>query len=163
MNRGTKAGRLGGRVGLVALAGLAVASAGGCWTPGGPMSSQDRYTYVSTEWMPQTVTIVDTRTQQAIWSQEVPAGQKLVMQFRDSDTYSDKKAPDPAFPDALEWDLWPRDKEWGTPARLSWVPKAAVRRVDVKMRATPEGEPVEPDGPPPGTPTTAKPAVIEKK
>ncbi len=136
---------------------------GGCWNPGGLMGSYDRFTYVSTEWQPQTVTIVDTRTQQAIWSQEVPVGQKLVMQFRDSDEYNDKTAPDPAYPDALEWDLWPRDKEFGTPTRVSWVPKALVRRVDLRVRPAPEAAPLAPEGPPPGTPTTEKPAVVERK
>ncbi len=136
---------------------------GGCWNPGGLGASYDRYTYVSTEWQPQTVSIIDTRTQQAIWSQEVPVGQKLVMRFRDSDDYYDKAAPDPAYPDALEWDVWPRTKEFGEPSRVSWVPKSRVRRVDVRFRPAPEQVPLEPEGPPMGTPTTEKPAVIERK
>lgn len=146
---------------IVGAAGLGLLGLGlgGCthwWTPGGPMSSEDRYAYISTEWMPQTVSVTDTVSQQVIWTKEVPVGQKLVMKFSEPHASSERKVPDPAYPVLLEWDLWPAKKEWGYPKQETWVVRA--RRVDVKMRPVPEA----PDalGPPLGTPTTEKPPVM---
>ncbi len=145
---------------LVACVGLAAAGVGltGCWTEGGLAYSQDAYTYVSTEWLPQTVTLVDTRTGQAVWSQEVPVGKKLVMRFTSGEDLSNK-SPDPLYSDKLEWDLWPATKDFGSPSKSAWVPKVLCRRVDVKYRPVPEAEPPAPDLPPEGTPTDTMPPV----
>jgi len=142
---------------LASLAGL-----GGCWTPGGSGISQDAYAYVSTEWTPQTITLVDLRTGQAVWSQEVPVGKKLVMKFVEADS-AYGKSPDPQYPDKLRFDIWPADKEWGTPRQVTWVPKAGSRRLDIKLRAVPEAEPPAPEGPPEGTQPGTMPPVMDKK
>lgn len=151
----------------LALASLAAAAlVGGCanwWVPGGPMASEDRYTYLSTEYMPQTVMVVDTVTQQIIWSKDVPVGKKLIMRFSEFDRHWDSAPPDERFPVRLQWDLIDADVDWASPKQESWVVKA--RRVDTKLRPVPERPPVAPkeEGPPPGTATTDKPPVIEKK
>ncbi|MGD9689743.1 MAG: hypothetical protein AB7K52_08835 [Phycisphaerales bacterium] len=142
---------------LLVVSGVLVS--GGClpnyWTPGGPMGSDDRYTYESTEWLPQTVTVVDTVTQQVIWSKEVPVGKKLIMRFTEpEDLYRDSRSADPELPVKLQWDIIPAEEEWATPKQTSWVVKS--RRVDVKLRPVPEQRDPEP---PAGTPTSAKPAV----
>ncbi|MEM1423321.1 MAG: hypothetical protein AAGH64_04885, partial [Planctomycetota bacterium] len=54
---------------------------GACHLEGGPRWSADRYTYVSREWQPKTVSLIDTRTGETTWSVDVPVGQQLVVGF----------------------------------------------------------------------------------
>ena len=139
----------------------AISLAGGCtswWPAGGPMSSEDRYIYTSTEWMPWTVNVVDTVSNQVVWSKEVPVGAKLVMRFHDPLPSEDLQSPSTEYPVRLEWDLWPADKEWGDPQQIAWVTKS--RRLDPILRPVPEA----PDelGPALGTPTSETPNVGER-
>ena len=61
------------------LASLALSA--GCYYEGGPLRSIDRVTYVSTSWSPKTVTLIDTRTGESMWSVDIPVGQQLVIDF----------------------------------------------------------------------------------
>lgn len=47
----------------------------------GSQASDDQHVYVSYPWEPKTVSLIDTRTDEVIWSYEVPVGQKLVIKF----------------------------------------------------------------------------------
>lgn len=116
----------------------------GCWTPGGRPWSDDSYTYVSTEWQPQTISLIDTRTGQTVWSYEVPVGRQLVMQFYEG---SRETAPDYLNPDTLAWDDFPAGQHLGFAKNRLSVPPATARRVDVKFRPTPETAPPPPSGP----------------
>jgi len=121
---------------VLSVAGASVKTDGGCWQPAGLPMSSDRYTYESTNWQPQTVTLMDTRTMQPYWSKDIPVGQKLVMSF---DNLEDHQEAAPAdYPDKMLWDLWPLEQLTGDPARSLFVPSKQARRVDVKLRQTPE-------------------------
>ncbi len=119
---------------VMGFAGLAIAVTAGCsWTPGGLAWSLDRYTYESTAFQPQTVTLIDTRTMQPVRSWEVPVGQKLVMRFTPNIATGTADSPD-----GLVWDIWPITDNYGTPTQEMVVPPGSARRVDVKLRQTPE-------------------------
>lgn len=44
-------------------------------------ASQDKHVFESTDHLPATVTVVDTTTDQTLWSRDVPPQHKLVMDF----------------------------------------------------------------------------------
>jgi len=60
---------------LVSLAGCATQSERGV------RASVDQHVYVSYPWEPKTVSLIDTRTDEVIWTFEVPVGEKLVIKF----------------------------------------------------------------------------------
>lgn len=112
---------------------------GGCWTPGGNQYSNDSYTYFSTTYMPQTVTVIDTRTDQPVFSVDIPVGKELVMKFHEgSGTKLANGEPSSLYPDLLKWDIWPLGREFGNPTQSLDVPPYHARRVDVTLRDTPE-------------------------
>lgn len=113
---------------------LASSGLGGCNWESGTGFSLDRYIYRSTSWRPQTITVVDTRTGERIWSLDVPVGQQAVVGFH-KNTYKDKN---PIMPDELYWGLMPADDMIkGQESRMPCPPPDA-RRVDVTLRPTPE-------------------------
>jgi len=119
------------RAAIAAIA-LAAAALTGCHMEGGPGWSADRYTYVSTEWQPKTVTITDTRTGAEIWAVDVPVGQQLVVGF------SRGTGPNSEFPDEVVWSLMPARQSSGTQDSRQPVPAAGVRRLEMKLRPGPE-------------------------
>ena len=44
----------------------------GCRSEGGIGYSADSYTYVSRTWEPKTISVIDTRTGETIWTLELP-------------------------------------------------------------------------------------------
>ena len=89
-------------------AGLAVAAiSAGCWTEGGVPISLDRYTYKSTPTQPKTITLVDIRTGEQIWSYDIPVGKRLSLQFVDD------KLDDTWRPSVMRWDVAPGDSLFG--------------------------------------------------
>ncbi len=144
---------------------------GGCWTPGGNQMSTDSYTYFSTTYMPQTVTVIDTRTDQPVFSVDIPVGKELVMRFfEDGGTKLASGEASSLYPDSMKWDIWPLGREFGNPTQSLDVPPFHARRVDVTLRDTPE-TPKDyspavptipaPQGTPgtPGTPGSADPSL----
>lgn len=100
--------------------------------PGGGYNSLDRFTYESTSWMPQTVTLRDTRTGEDIWSMDVPVGQKVVVWFKRGE------GPGQPYPDAMEWGLFDFDVNSGRlPNRLG-VPGSDARLLVTALRPAPE-------------------------
>lgn len=67
----------------------------GCNTykPGGALQSHDTFTYFSEAHTPVTVTVVDTRTKEAIFVNEVPVGKQLVIRFYDEQNDSNVIRP----------------------------------------------------------------------
>ncbi len=123
------------RAAAVMLAVCAGLGGAGCWTEGGRAYTNDSYTYVSREWEPKTISVIDTRTGQAVWSYEIPVGRQLMMEFFAGE------GTEPGMKDSLRWS----DREAGTifgalDNRLN-VPAASARRVDMKLRPVPEREP----------------------
>lgn len=96
------------------------------------MYSADRFTYVSTSWEPKTVSLVDTRTGQTIWSVDVPVGQQLVVGF------SRGTGPNEFNSDEIVWGLMPAGKKGGTRDNRMPCPPSSVRRIDMAFRPAPE-------------------------
>ncbi|USN99331.1 MAG: hypothetical protein H6810_01240 [Phycisphaeraceae bacterium] len=119
----------------------AAASLAGCnslntMKPGGRGASLDQFTYVSETYSPKTVSLVDTRSQEEIWSMDVPVGQKLIIRF-----YTNKTKDNIDFPDVMRWDMIPAT-QLGTLLDNSMpVPDRWSRRVEMEIREAPEYPP----------------------
>lgn len=128
-----------------ALAGAGLAS--GCYYEGGALVSNDRFTYASTTWQPKTITLVDTRTGEALWSVDVPVGRQLVIDFN-----SERRVDNTQWlPDEALWDIMPDTRRHGALKNKMRVPPATARRVDVTLRPVPEM--------PPGAPSASAPSA----
>jgi len=121
----------------LAAAGLAL-TAGGCWpgyyeggnyrTRGGGL-----HTYVSTEWQPKTITLVDTRTGSAMWSVDIPVGKQLVIWFEEGESNAG-----PDLPDLMRWEIMAANTHSGALDNAMPVPGKDSRRLDMTLRAAPE-------------------------
>ncbi len=108
--------------------------------PGGRGASLDQFTYVSDAWSPKTVRLVDTRSQEEIWSMDVPVGQKLIVRF-----YPNKTKDNVDFPDAMRWDVIPATQLATLLDNSMPVPGRWARRLEMELR---KGAEYPPDGPP---------------
>lgn len=114
---------------LLVAAGLLLS---GCYGEGGTGFSIDRYTYISTSWNPKTVSLVDTRVGETIWSVDVPVGQQLVVGFYVG------KGGTPQMPDLMYWGLMEGGAGGGaTPNRMP-VPPYSARLIELTFRPAPE-------------------------
>lgn len=103
------------------------------YRPGGSMMSLDRFTYESTVYEPKTLTLIDTRTSEVLWTMEVPVGQRVTVEF-----YENKSKGYPDYPDVMRWEL---QKATATDSVLRSqisVPDRWSRRLDMTLRAAPE-------------------------
>lgn len=120
---------------------------GGCYFAGGPGYSADRFTYPSHSWAPQTVSLIDTRTDETLWSVDVPVGQQLVVNFirdrGDNDTMADM----------MQWRVMDLGRRFGPLDNRMSVPPYDARLLDVRIRepgempgaVLPERGPAEPE------------------
>lgn len=120
----------------------ALAMSAGCvgYHPGGNLQSEDTFTYWSTPHMPQTVTLIDTRTNERIWTYEIPVGKQVVMRF-----YKDT-SPGAYFSDTMRWEVMDVETTGGSLDNILPVPNQYSRRVDVEMRPGPEQAPASTAG-----------------
>lgn len=115
-----------------------VSLAGGCGylAPGNPLRSNDEYNYPSTSTVPQTVVLRDLRTDEVLFTWEIPVNQKVYFRF-----YANKAEPmSDATPDMCEWRYYDITLD-NPPAedRLRFnVPPANSRRLDLFLRPSPE-------------------------
>lgn len=124
------------RAGRTLAAALLLASAApGCNSEGGALVSLDRQVWVSRAWTPVTASVIDTRTGEAIWSVDVPVGQKLVFDFRGPGS---NPARDPIYPDIMDWNVMPEQNQTTPLSRALPVPPRDARRVEMTLRNTPE-------------------------
>lgn len=132
------------RFALASVAAATASIAGGCYFAGGPGWSADRFTYPSDSWRPQTVSLVDTRTGETLWSVDVPVGQQLVVGF-----YADRNEDDPMMPDEMQWRIMKAGKRFGPLHNRMPCPPRDARLVEVTMREAPElpGAVLPPGGP----------------
>ncbi|MFO0861323.1 MAG: hypothetical protein U0570_12270 [Phycisphaerales bacterium] len=114
---------------------LLLTSLAGCnvYRPGGSMRSNDTFTFISNEFYPVTVTIVDVRSNEPIWTADVPVGKQLTFRFHEAQ-YPDN----PANPDAMRWQFFDRPTRGGELNSVMAVPDKYSRRMDVSIRKTPE-------------------------
>lgn len=116
---------------LVSLCLLGAALAG-CHKEGGFAYSNDQFTYVSDEWRPWTVTLIDSRTGESLWSIDVPVGQQLAVGFREG------SGPNEFKPDMMDWGLMPAGRWFGARNNTLPVPPSHARRLEPVLRPTPE-------------------------
>ena len=125
-------------LGFVLLAVVAFGSAG-CsapYYPGGNFRSANTFTYLSTTYSPKTISVVDTRTGEEIWTVDLPVGQQLTMQFVEG------KGDDPVYlPDLMRYRIGEKRFRFGSLKNAISVPDRTARRVVLKLRPTPEFPP----------------------
>lgn len=124
---------------MVAAGGLLL---GGCNNPGGTGWSMDRFVYQSHEWQPWTVSLIDARTGENLWSVDVPVGKQLVMGFRQG------SGPNQFKPDIMYWGITEFGRGVSRTSNQMPVPAAHSRRIEPVLRPTPE----LPGTPLPGSP-----------
>lgn len=103
-----------------------------CHYQGGPRYSADRFTYESSSWYPKTVSLIDTRTGQTVWTVDIPVGEQLVVGF------SRGTGPNEFNTDEIVWGLMPAGQRFGTRDNRMPCPPSGVRRLDVALRPAPE-------------------------
>jgi hypothetical protein len=126
---------------LAAAAALVLA---GCYSPSGGLVKRRNAatTYYSSPTYPATVTIVDTRTEEPFFTIEIPAGQQLVIDFKEG-----KGDDDVLTPDLMTYQLFKLGTSTGRLRNSVTVPASFNRRIDVDYREA-EMEPQSPDRPP---------------
>jgi hypothetical protein len=123
---------------IITLASTTLLSLGGCWagglSEGGDHVSNDKFVYVSDSYSPKTISLIDTRTKQPIWTGDIPVGQQMVVKFRRGRL----AAQGESMPDTMLWGL---TRAHGyTVHNLNSIPcpPAAARRIEFSLRPTPE-------------------------
>jgi hypothetical protein len=109
------------------------ASLSGCYAPnnGGGVFSMTGgpCTYYSTETMQKSVTMVDVRTNEMLFSIDLPPGKQLTMVFEEG------AGDDPVYrPDLMRYEVFELGTTGGKLHSELTVPNAASRRVDVSVR-----------------------------
>lgn len=117
---------------LALAAGMCLIGCTAGYHPHGQGRSNDTFTYISTSHEPKTITLVDTRTSEKVWTCEIPVGQQLVVRFMD-----DERAESRGW-DTMKWRLMPAWTPWGTLDNAMSVPPNTARRVDMTLRKGPE-------------------------
>jgi hypothetical protein len=117
------------------IAPLALAALPACYTETGPAFNftRDQHVYVSRHWEPKTVTLYDTRTDEVLWSVDVPVGYKVVVDFERGDNQLIE------MPDKMIWDVMPETSYFGTLRQELPCPPATSRRIEFTLRERPEG------------------------
>ncbi|KAA0217282.1 MAG: hypothetical protein DYG94_01390 [Leptolyngbya sp. PLA3] len=106
----------------------------GCmYRPGGAMMSLDRFTYESTVYEPKTLTLIDTRTSEVLWTMEVPVGQRVTVEF-----YENKSKGYADYPDVMRWEVQKADALDSVLRSQISVPDRWSRRLDMTLREVPE-------------------------
>lgn len=153
MSQWRKAWRIVGTLGL--MVGVTACEGVPGHYPGGTIASIDKFVYPSTSELPQTVSIVDTRSGAVVWSKDIPVDQQLVVRF-----YAAKN-DDPANPDRMDWQLMPNGQTFGTLNSQAFVPAESFRRIDISFRARGEMPPVaEASAPPALSEPAPAPAAV---
>lgn len=111
----------------------AAAALGGCRSEGGIGYSGDSYTYVSRTWEPKTISVVDTRTGETVWTLELPVGKQLNLKFVKG------TGPNEFYPDEIQWKVVEAGNAGlaNTTSRLPCPPRDA-RRIEWVRRPVPE-------------------------
>lgn len=111
---------------------------GGCWaaglTQGGDHVSNDKFVYISDSYSPKTISLIDTRTKQPIWSGDIPVGQQMVVKFRQGRL----AAQGDSMPDTMLWGLTRAGGYTAHNLNSLPCPPAAARRLEMSIRPTPE-------------------------
>jgi hypothetical protein len=113
----------------------------------------EKFTYKSTPFVPQTVTIVNTTTGEQVWTYDVPAGKALTIHFTNRASRTNELGYD-----EMTWTVGPAGEMPPAPTNRMRVPPTSSRRIDVSVRPGPElltGELASPHKPKAATTTTS--------
>ena len=115
---------------------LTLASLGGCVIgdpEGGNRASTDKHVYVSYYWAPKTISLIDTRNDEVLWTYEIPVGKKLKIQFENSrNRLSDQ---------IMRWGVGEPDGRFIRLDNQMPVPSQHARKLDWVLRPVPEYPP----------------------
>lgn len=114
----------------------------GCYAPdGGLMPSTGRgFTYISTSMKPVTVTVIDTRTQEAFFAMDVPPGKQLTFNFLEGG------GDDPVYtPNRMVYAVWESGEQLGSLDNQLTAPPYSCCRIDVSFREAPEWPDADPE------------------
>ncbi len=103
----------------------------GCHTPAGGIMpyTGGSNTYFSYETRPVTITIIDLRTNEEIFSMNVPPGKQLTFDFKAD------LGDDPVYnPDLMRYEVFDMGTNSGKLSNTLTVPPANARRIDVSYR-----------------------------
>lgn len=124
--------------GGAAMCGLAavLSLSGGCgYRPGSKGFKGAAHTYTSTTHRPATLSLIDTRTGEVVWTVDVPPGKQVVTKFVEG------AGTDPVErPDRLDYAVMDLGDKHGRLRSVVSVPDAASRRWDLTYREGPEYE-----------------------
>jgi len=101
--------------------------------PGGRGLSEDRFTYISTPNMAQSVALRNTWTGEVIWTVEIPVGQQLVVRFVESSSQTEAQGWD-----LMRWSLMSLGSNTNNLENQIVVPPASGRRLEGSIRKGPE-------------------------
>ncbi len=113
---------------------FSIATLAGCYAPdGGFMATSGRgFVYQSTSMRPLTVSVVDTRTEEAFFTMELPPGKQLTFNFLEGG------GDDPAYtPDRMVYAIWDNGTVAGHLDNQMTCPPASCRRIDLEIRKSP--------------------------
>jgi len=100
---------------------------------GGSGASIDEFTYVSTSLAPKTISIIDTRTNETVFSIDIPVGQQLSINFDELDKNKGKY-----MSGTMRWALMRAGDRYGRLTNRVDVPPPDARRIDMTLRQSPE-------------------------
>jgi len=119
------------RVALLALGLAASVTLVGCHRPHGAIMpyTGGSQTYYSYETMPKTVRLVDLRTNEVVFSMDIPVGKQLSLDFvadgGDNEVYT---------PDLMRYEVFDMGTQMGKLRNSLTVPAARNRRIEVFLR-----------------------------
>jgi hypothetical protein len=90
-------------------------------------------TYQSTEEMPKTIVLADTRSGERLFVMEIPVGKKLVIDF-----IKDSGDNNVLTPDLMMWEVFPNNVNYGPLSNSMTVPNGWSRKLDVTFRNSSE-------------------------
>ncbi len=122
--------RLKGAIGLA----LATAALAGCgYRSGGQGWKDSSETWKSTEFLPVTLTLIDVRSGEEVWTQDVPVGYQIVTRFITGGGTDRVERPD-----RLEYQTFQNGTHFGKLRSAIAVPPANSRRWEITYRQGPE-------------------------
>ena len=127
------------RATFVVLASLALA---GCHQPQGAMFaySGGSHTFYSTEMQPKSVQLLDLRTNEVVFSMDIPPGKQLSLDFAEGE------GDDPVYsPDMMRYEVFDIGTTTGKLRSSMNVPSGSSRRLEMFVRSGPEYVPASSD------------------
>lgn len=114
------------------LAGSALSGCSSYQTYGPWWSGNAPLTFESTPHQPKTLSLIDIRTGETLWSVDVPVGKELVVKFRENVNKGE------TMTDVMEWGILDFNAHSGDLENSIPAPPREARRLDMTLRPHPE-------------------------